>query len=106
MFESRGRPDDECWPAFLSLDKWGYGQLGWNENGRQYVKRLHRVSFEIFVGAIPVDMTVDHICHRRARLAGASCSGPSCPHRACWNPAHLQLVTLSENCQGNPGWQR
>jgi len=46
----------------------------------------HRVSYELFVGPIPAHLTIDHIC-RNTR---------------CVNPAHLRLLTRSENSDG--GW--
>jgi hypothetical protein len=41
----------------------------------------HRAAYEMFIGPIPDGMTVDHICF----------------NPLCVNPAHLQLLTRSEN---------
>ena len=37
---------------------------------------------------------VDHLCHSYTRHCQG---GPSCPHRRCVNPAHLEVVTPTEN---------
>ena len=41
----------------------------------------HRLSYTLFVGPIPDDMTVDHTCYERR----------------CVNPDHLRLLTNAEN---------
>ena len=41
----------------------------------------HRISYEIHVGLIPEGMTIDHLCRVRH----------------CFNPNHLEVVTLKEN---------
>lgn len=42
---------------------------------------VHRAAYEVLVGPIPEGLTLDHLCR----------------NRACYNPAHLEPVTLSEN---------
>lgn len=42
---------------------------------------VHRFAYQWFVGAIPADHQIDHLCR---------------VHR-CVNPAHLEAVTVSEN---------
>lgn len=52
--------------------------------------RAHRFAYELLVGPIASGLTIDHTCHTRNL---ASCAGgPSCIHRRCVNPAHLEAV--------------
>ena len=41
----------------------------------------HRLAYELTIGDIPGDLTVDHLCR----------------NRRCCNPAHLRLLTNEEN---------
>lgn len=75
------RGPDECWPWVLSTGSHGYGQ-GWDGST---VVLAHRATYEAFIGAIPTDMTVDHLCHVRL----------------CQNPTHLRLRTNLENASDN-----
>lgn len=53
---------------------------------------VHRAMIESLSGPIEAGLTVDHLCHTR------DCQGgPSCPHRACVEPTHLEVVTTREN---------
>jgi len=54
----------------------------------------HRFAYELLVGPIPEGMTLDHLCHN----ADPTCAGgPTCAHRRCVNPVHLEPVTSPEN---------
>ena len=66
-----------CW-LFLHTDRYGYGQFKFRS------KNLiaHRFAYKRLTGDIPDDMTVDHLCDR---------------HRNCVNPAHMELVSRTEN---------
>lgn len=76
------------WPGHIGKD--GYGRDYFNG---KWV-RTHRVSHELFKGPVPAGLSVDHICHN----ADQDCAGgPSCPHRACVNPEHLEAVPLGVN---------
>lgn len=69
--------DDRCWKWTGARDRKGYGRfkfLGRNA-------RAHRVSYELFVGPIPVGDTIHHICRN-----------PSCV-----KPSHLMPMSLVEN---------
>lgn len=81
--------DDQCWPWTGYVRPNGYGIQHVDEIPRQ----AHRVVFELLRGPIPDGMTLDHLCHdgRVCREAAA------CPHRRCVNPAHMAVVTNSEN---------
>jgi len=82
------RGPDECWPWTGGKSK-GYGVTHMNSKPRG----AHRVAYELTYGPIP-DETLDHLCHTRDESCGG---GPSCPHRACCNPAHLEPVSRREN---------
>lgn len=84
---------DECWPWTAKLNAKGYGQL------RSFTTTVqaHRFGFELVNDSIPAGMTIDHDCHTQ----DVTCpGGPTCAHRACQNPAHLKIVTFSENVKG------
>jgi hypothetical protein len=66
-----------CWIWTGTMDGKGYGMVSFRSKDR----RAHRVSYEVFKGAIPAGM---HIRHR--------CDTPSCV-----NPAHLVLGTAKDN---------
>jgi HNH endonuclease len=78
--------DDNCWLWPLSVGSHGYGQIGWTSVADGHGMVLtHRLSYLLFVGEIPADMTVDHRCRVQR----------------CWNPAHLRLLTNEENGRDN-----
>lgn len=65
----------------------------------QNYKRLaaHRWAWEQVNGPIPEGFVIDHTCHNEAVQDGKCKGGVTCPHRACVNVEHLELVTQSEN---------
>ena len=68
---------DGCWDWCGSLSSNGYGFI-WHL-GRTV--RAHRFAHEYFIGLIPRDKEIDHLCRN---------------HR-CVNPDHIELVTRREN---------
>lgn len=79
-----------CWLWTAQTDHEGYGLFKW-----QGIKRVaHRVAFEVACFEPPRGMQLDHLCHTNEI---ACQGGPTCPHRRCVNPAHLELVTPLEN---------
>lgn len=67
----------ECWEWQAATFRGGYGCF--YLDGRNLY--AHRVSYEHFVGPIPVGLTLDHLCR----------------NRSCVNPNHLEPVTQREN---------
>lgn len=63
------------WRGMLTPD--GYGNIRVDAR----TEKVHRVAYELLVGTIPADLQIDHLCR----------------NRACWNPEHLEPVTLHEN---------
>jgi hypothetical protein len=87
------KSSDDCWPwtAYTTPD--GYGQFGL----RYGLFLAHHVAYEFMIGPIPEELEIDHTCHSEAVAAGTCEGGSTCPHRRCTNPAHMEVVTHSEN---------
>lgn len=85
----------DCWTWIGGLSTKGYGRF-WDK-GRHVL--AHRFAYELLVGAIPDELTLDHRCHTR----DAACKGgDTCPHRSCVNPEHLLPMTSVENAMQTP----
>jgi hypothetical protein len=67
-----------CWYWTGSLDSTGYGRIQLTSRRRVMV---HRLAYELLVGPVPSDLTIDHLCMERS----------------CVNPAHMEIVTRAEN---------
>lgn len=80
-----------CWLWTAGRTTGGYGEF--QVGGRTVY--AHRWAYEHAHGPIPDGLTVDHVCHN----ADPACLGGVCDHRRCVNPAHLEAVTLAENCR-------
>jgi hypothetical protein len=74
----------ECWIWLGAVHRNGYGKFYFE--GR--VRLAHRVAYEMFVGAIPTDLELDHLCRVPA----------------CVNPDHLEPVTRRENQRRGEGF--
>lgn len=70
-------PATGCWRWTGTLMNSGYGQIG--RHGRNVC--AHRAMWEHHHGPIPRGLTIDHMCL----------------DRRCVNPAHMEVVTYSEN---------
>lgn len=67
----------ECWVWTAQIDANGYGIVSFGGKSN----KAHRVSWEMEHGPIPDGLTIDHLCRVRP----------------CVKPAHMELVTSSEN---------
>lgn len=80
-----------CWLWTRGTNDAGYGRFAIAHDKNV---APHRWAYEFWVGLIPLGYTVDHMCHNSER----SCAGgPTCAHRRCINPDHLEAVTLAVN---------
>lgn len=75
------RPDlGPCW-LWTASTRWGFGMFKWSETDTKGTRAAHRLAYELLVGPIPDDLTLDHLC----------CVA------ACVNPEHLEPVPFEEN---------
>lgn len=68
-----------CWDWARARSSNGYG-AAWDHRTQKQIG-AHRYIYELLVGEIPTDMTLDHLCG----------------NRGCVRPAHLEPVSLGEN---------
>lgn len=71
-----------CWNWLGVVDSKGYGHM--RIGGVQ--QRVHRASYEAFVGPVPEGLQIDHLCR----------------NRGCVNPGHLEPVSCAENQRRSP----
>lgn len=81
--------ENGCWLWGGFVNPRGYGHVQHNGTTRL----AHRSFYETYVGPIPAGLTIDHVCHNDSDCAG----GPTCLHRRCVNPQHLEAVPHREN---------
>lgn len=79
--------DNGCKISGYSAGGHGYAQVGWSESNKTYTVLCHRLAWYIVNGAIPEDMTIDHICKTRK----------------CINIDHLRLLSNFENARRTSG---
>ncbi|MEU8920374.1 HNH endonuclease [Kitasatospora sp. NPDC048545] len=68
-----------------NINAGGYGQI---RDAKGKTVRVHRASYAEFVGPIPDDLVLDHLCSVRH----------------CFNPEHLEAVTIQVNVRR--AWER
>jgi hypothetical protein len=94
-FWSKVEKTGTCWLWTGPTKPDGYAEFG---NGRS--RRVHRLAYEDSVGPIPAGLVLDHRCHSN----DAGCpGGPTCLHRRCVNPAHLEPTSTRENIHRGRG---
>jgi hypothetical protein len=87
---------DDHWEWTDTPNAQGYGVL--NVDG--VPEYAHVLAYELFIGPIPEGLVIDHVCHNQ----DATCEGgPTCRHRRCENPWHMQVVPLAENVRRGRG---
>jgi hypothetical protein len=86
-FEERTTITDGCWIWQGGKTAAGYAMM-YILGGRQYA---HRWAYQMFVGPIPDNCEIDHVCR----------------NRGCVRPDHLQAVSHRVNCspeRSSVGW--
>lgn len=81
--------ESNCW-TFGGYRARGYGRASFR--GKDV--SAHRLVYELLRAVVPAGLQLDHLCHTRDEQCPG---GYSCPHRACVNPDHLEIVTCQEN---------
>jgi hypothetical protein len=83
-----------CWLWCGQVSHDGYGFTNYRKDGRRPNVYVHRLVYMHFVGDPGDDTEVDHTCHDPQKC---TVSRDQCPHRRCWNPAHLEAVAPGIN---------
>lgn len=101
-FQRQIKPNDNgCWIWQGTGSPDGYGHFQPAAGEKRWM--AHKWSYTMHKGAIPDGMQVDHKCH----TDDTSCpGGAGCTHRKCVNPAHLEVVTASENTKRQRHYKR
>lgn len=80
-----------CWEWTGPIDADGYGWFSVRQVNRV---KVHRLSLELNQGQIPEGFHAGHTCHDE----DPSCNGgPTCRHRRCINPDHLEAMSSADN---------
>lgn len=84
LAERRKVTPSGCWEWTGHRQPNGYGAITLHEPGKKpRTVRVHRLSYEAYVGPIPDGMDVDH----------------ECENRPCFNPEHLTPKTHAKNME-------
>lgn len=79
-FMAKVETTPECWQWLGAKQAGGYGRFMVTSSPRVLIL-AHRFAYEMAVGPIPDDMTLDHLCR----------------NTSCVKPSHLEVVTREEN---------
>ncbi len=106
-FWPKVRITESCWLWCGQRGQGGYGifQAGLLREGTKRRVRAHRWAYEHLVGPVPDGLVLDHTCHND----DPGCDGgPTCVHRTCVNPDHLEPVSSAVNARrGRTGrWRK
>lgn len=71
---------NECWEWKSKIDRYGYGEFRYVQNGKKYYKLAHRVALSL----TGIDVLGHLVLH-------------SCDNRKCCNPNHLRCGTHQDN---------
>jgi hypothetical protein len=86
-----------CWIYTGTISDQGYGRA--RIGGSRVL--AHRAAYSLTYGPIPDGLQIDHTCHTES----TDCpGGPTCIHRRCFNPSHLEAVTPRENALRSLGY--
>jgi hypothetical protein len=97
-----GRPElGPCW-RWTAATRGGYGAFNTPATDSAPRRRIdaHRWAYERHIGPVPAGHGVEHLCHTADALAAGCGGGPTCPHRACVNPAHLTTAPAGAALRG------
>ena len=88
--------EEGCWQWTGTKTPKGYGLFDPGTESSVKMQAVHRWAYEHYKGPIPDGYLLDHVCHN----ADSSCKGgPTCLHRSCVNPEHLEPVASSAENQ-------
>jgi len=74
-------PRWDCWQWVGTKTQNGYGLFAVKADAPVRIVGAHRAVYELLIGPIPENLTIDHLCR----------------NRACVNPWHMEVVTSREN---------
>lgn len=80
-FHAQVEKTEACWNWIGAKQSGGYGRFNADGGRGGRVVLVHRWAYEQFVGPIPDDMTIDHLCR----------------NTPCVNPDHMEVVTREVN---------